>query len=287
MKAKIGMAIIITLAGAIICGGGYLYGKPVNDAYNEAIDLIENGSYEKALETFENTNHNTLEREDFKSDMNNSGLWWCYRDTVYLYSYAMARTEYASEPKHMTEANDYLELIPTDYSGALNEEIKAFRESFKPQYEEYLEEAEKLKNSVPYVGMSENNINDTVLGCDYEIVHNYSWRNGEKIQANVYRFRKYGKIIFVARCLNGCVDSLSDYRDDPWANGKGSASKRIEKAKNSNSTKSTTSTYSTKKSTDPYNVNDYSDPEDFYDDNFDDFWDYEDAEDYYNEHYDD
>ena len=43
---------------------------------------------------------------------------------------------------------------------------------------------------------------------------------------------------------------------------------------------------SNKSSDDPYNVNDYSDPEDFYDDNYDDFYDYEDAEDYYNEHYD-
>ncbi len=32
---------------------------------------------------------------------------------------------------------------------------------------------------------------------------------------------------------------------------------------------------------DKYNVYDYNDPEDFYEDNYDDFWDYEDAEDYY------
>lgn len=38
---------------------------------------------------------------------------------------------------------------------------------------------------------------------------------------------------------------------------------------------------STKK--DKYNVYDYADPEDFYEDNYDDFWDYEDAEDYYRE----
>lgn len=42
----------------------------------------------------------------------------------------------------------------------------------------------------------------------------------------------------------------------------------------------------TKKSTtkyDEFNVYDYDDPEDFYEDNYDDFWEYEDAEDYYNE----
>ena len=47
--------------------------------------------------------------------------------------------------------------------------------------------------------------------------------------------------------------------------------------KKSSSRKKTT----TKK--DKYNVYDYKDPEDFYEDNYDDFWDYEDAEDYYRE----
>ena len=37
---------------------------------------------------------------------------------------------------------------------------------------------------------------------------------------------------------------------------------------------------------DEYNVYDYYDPEDFYEDNYDDFYDYEDAEDYYNEAWD-
>lgn len=41
------------------------------------------------------------------------------------------------------------------------------------------------------------------------------------------------------------------------------------------------------KSADPYNVYDYSDPEEFYEDNYDDFWDYEEAEDYYNSYHDD
>lgn len=45
--------------------------------------------------------------------------------------------------------------------------------------------------------------------------------------------------------------------------------------------KTTRKKASTKK--DKYNVYDYADPEDFYEDNYDDFWDYEDAEDYYRE----
>jgi hypothetical protein len=41
----------------------------------------------------------------------------------------------------------------------------------------------------------------------------------------------------------------------------------------------------TTQKSDPYNAKDYMDPEDFYEDNYDDFWDFEDAEDYWDEHH--
>ena len=52
----------------------------------------------------------------------------------------------------------------------------------------------------------------------------------------------------------------------------------------------TTKRYTTttkKKRYDPYNAADYVDPEDFYDDNYDNFFDYYDAENYYYDHCDD
>ena len=48
--------------------------------------------------------------------------------------------------------------------------------------------------------------------------------------------------------------------------------------------KKTTTRKQTTTKKDKYNAGDYKDPEDFYEDNYDDFWDYEDAEDYYREH---
>ena len=52
--------------------------------------------------------------------------------------------------------------------------------------------------------------------------------------------------------------------------------------KNTTTKKSTTTTKkSSSESSDRLNAKDYRDPEDFYDDNYDDFFDYEDAEDYY------
>ncbi|MBQ8119923.1 MAG: hypothetical protein IJ172_04005 [Ruminococcus sp.] len=51
--------------------------------------------------------------------------------------------------------------------------------------------------------------------------------------------------------------------------------------RNTATSKKTTTHKKTTTRKDKYNVYDYNDPEDFYEDNYDDFWDYEDAEDYY------
>ena len=48
----------------------------------------------------------------------------------------------------------------------------------------------------------------------------------------------------------------------------------------------TTKSYNKNKYYDEYNVYDYDDPEDFYEDNYDDFYDFEDAEDYFDEAWD-
>lgn len=292
MKRKtVYIIVILLLVCAMTFGGMYLNKKSIDNAYNYAITLIQNGSYEGALTELEKASPNLLDRKEFMNDMKYGKLKEAYKNIVPLYAYTLAQLEYNSENRYMQTVNDYLELIPVDYSGELCEEIKTFKGNFKPQYDEFLaeqkqlaeeqrkkdeekrrireqEEAEQLKKSLPYVGMSESKINGTVLGTNYEIVHNYEWIKGERIRANVYRFKKGNAIIFVARCLNGRVDSISDYRDDPWV------------------IRSTTPSKKSQKDDDPYNVNDYSNEEDFYYDNYDDFWDYEDAEDYYNEHHD-
>ncbi len=87
------------------------------------------------------------------------------------------------------------------------------------------------------------------------------------IQRNIYDFMRDNARIFTARCVEGTVIQVWDYRNDPIR-------PYIPK-------KSTT----TDKEDDPYDVNDYSNEEDFYYDHYDDFFDYYDAEDYYDEHH--
>ena len=283
VKTKIYIAIVLVLICAMIFGGIYLNQKSIDTAYNYAITLIQNGSYEGALGELEKANPNILNRKDFKSDMKYGSLNKCYKNTLPLYAYALAQQEYNAEDMYMQTVNDYLALIPSDYSGELSEEIKTFEGNFKLQYDEFLaeqkrqaeermkiereQEAERLRNSVPYVGMSESQINSTSLGKYANVWHNTEIIKGStRATANIYEFKKGNATVFQARCLQGKVVKVWDYRDDPRIVDRSAPKKKVKKE-------------------DPYNVNDYSSEEDFYDDHYDDFWDYEDAEDYYREHH--
>lgn len=280
MKTKI---CIITAIIVILCAIStfwYIDYKTTEEAYIQSIEYIKNGEYDSAIKHLDIANKEECDREDFyydvKYDKSTSAY---YKDSAYLYAYSFAVSEYNTS-KSMNYIDRYLRLIPDNYSKTLSNEINAFKEKFGKEYEEYLleqarkreiEEDKKIRNSVPFVGMSESRINDTILGTNYEIVHNSEYIKGEKVRANIYRFKKGNGIIFVARCLQGKVVKVIDYRDDPWVIPNSSSSSYKSKSDDD----------------DPYNVNDYSTPEDFYDDNYDDFWDYEEAEDYYNSYHDD
>ena len=295
MKTKIYIVTVLFVIVAMIFGGIYLNKKSIDNAYNYAITLIQNGSYEGALSELENANPNLLDRKEFKDDLKYHKLNEAYKNTVPLYAYALAQAEYNDENKSMYTVNDYLELIPTDYSGELCEEIKTFKGNFKPQYEEYLaerkrldeelmrkvEESErqfyaKLRTKIPYEGMSESDINKTIMGNYHEIdtsskygYTKYYWRTNS------------GEIMLIVTCKDRKVTSVSRYG---WGYFWTEYIKPIWNGTNPYKNKKSNSS---KKKEDPYNVNDYSDPEDFYYDNYDDFWEYEEAEDYYNRYHED
>ncbi len=156
----------------LVFGGIYLYNKSVDEAYNNTITLIKNGSYEQALTKLENANSDVLSRKGFKKSIQRGNLRECYKNTVYLYAYAQARFEYDSENKKMADIDEYLKFIPSDYNGELKEEITVFKVSFKQEYDEYLAEKERaeekyinsLKNKLPYEGMQKNIYPTQLLG---------------------------------------------------------------------------------------------------------------------------
>lgn len=278
------LSLLVILA---LCGKEFV----TYSTYNSATVDIENGSYEDAIVKFEIGNSVYLDRDSFLRDAKYKSTFNLYKNTLPLYAYSLAQIEY--KERNMESTNSYLKLISADYSGEFCEEIKAFKESFDLEYEEYLaekerlekeeeaekrkeeaekrkKEAERIKKIVPYVGMSEYYIAKTILGNNFELIHSFKMVDGLRENVNVYRFKKGTTIIFYARCMRGQVISVNDYRDDPWE------------------TEGYTFSWSSEETDDdaPYNAKDYYDPEDFYEDNYDDFWDYEEAEDYYYEHCD-
>lgn len=143
-----------------------------------------------------------------------------------------------------------------------NEEL-----SRKKEEEEY---SRKVRYGVPFVGMRERDIGNTTLGKPSDKVrHNYDYSRGERTRANLYDFcNYYGKVIFIARCVNGVVKQVWDERKEAQVNP-----------------------YPAKKPTNPTtskkfdsDVDEFGDAEDYYDWYYDDYYDFEDAEEYFDEY---
>ena len=300
-KTKIGVALLLIVL--IIVGSIYLDRKSIDDAYHRAITFIEDGSYEDALRALEMANPEVLSREDFWHIRRYEDPSKFYKNTIPLYAYALAQIEYNGD-KYLYQINDYLELIPRNYSGELSEEIKKFREEFEPQYAELVEKDRKeieavgikhekeekeylaeLKNKIPYEGMYIGYIHATAAGEADK--HTTRYMPGKDNRPDDYLDKYYwyaddGKsIVLIVECEYDFVTKVTKYFEGVYWTSEGTPNFGATKPKK------TTKKYYETEDDDPYNVNDYSDPEDFYYDNYDDFWEYEEAEDYYNRYHDD
>ncbi len=282
MKKRICIMIVLLMIVSIIALGVYMRQRAFDDAYHDAIALMSRGSYEGAISEFEKANSDMIDRDNFLRNVDLQRIRMPYKNTIPLYAYALAQIEYNNDGD-LTVVNNYLEVIPEDYQGELNQEINVFKNNFKPQYEEFLveqerivakkkaeeskREVEKIRNGVPYVGMKEYFIDKTSLGAPSPTIrHNSQMISGKVYQANLYDFKEGSKTIFTARCVQGKVTEVWDERNTPENIYRPSTSHRNDATE------------------DPYNAKDYYDAEDFYDDYEDEFYDYEEAEEYYNEH---
>lgn len=292
MKKRICIIISLLLISSIVISGICLHQKAVETAYNNAVTMIQSGSYEDALDELEKVN-SKINRADFLWDMQYKKISSSYKNTLPLYAYALAQLNY-NESRSLSTVNDCLGLIPKSYSGELHEEIETFRENFKSEYDVYLaEEARKkaeyerrqrlsYKDKIPYEGMSEAYISDTAMGPyhDYESKLVGKGTRHQNVWHKYYWKTDAGKTILIVECVDEKVFSVAKYYDNTqWT----SDGKPIFKQKGSSSS----SSYKKKTyNDDKYDVKDYYAAEDFYYDHYDDFYDYEEAEDYYNEHSD-
>lgn len=224
--------------------------------YDEAVRLIASGKYEQAASVLVK-----IEDRDYKDT-----------DALIL----ICRAHMAYNDGNLEEAYHAVKLANLSYEAdALSSEIADFKNTVINKYDSYLfaqeqqakrEYEERIKNGVPFVGMPESKISSTSLGAPSEKVrHNRERKDGQQYTANLYDFYQNRERIFTARCVQGEVIEVWDWR-------KGNTSSYVPKGNSSGSSM-----------LDP-SVDGFRNPEDFYDYYWDDFFDYEDAEAYYYEH---
>lgn len=227
--------------------------------YDQAEILIVQEKYEEAL-----ANLKKIESKNIK-------------DTKSLINLCEAHIAYSENDLAMAWFKlSYVSLH--NQTNAQKEKVEAFKETVNEKFNKYIaeetkkeekERKKKIISKVPFVGMSESEIEYTSLGKpSSKVRHNKQRINGKAYTANLYDFKVGTKIIFTAICVRGKVTEVWDKRNEQKNTYIPSKKKKIDS------------------NDDPYNANEYSDAEDFYDDYYDDFYDFEDAEDYYNEHTD-
>ena len=254
------IALIVTGSAALIYFGVSIAlsinaGNVRAKTYEEAQALVKSGSYEEAEEKLR-----TMDDAGYKDTE-------AYLDLCRVYirykKGDIAGAYHALEDTHFKDADDpenkkLLKLLPElkkEYYAELEKQRKEAAEAYE----------NKVKNGVPFAGMSESDIAKTSLGApSKEVRHNKKGIRGEFITTNIYDFYDDGHYIFSAVYWEHQVQKVFDYRDEPLHH----------------------IGFSGRKSSpdDPYDAKSYSDEEDFYYDHYDDFCDFEDAEDYYREH---
>ena len=263
--AWIGLLLLAALFAYIIfCAVG---SSKLESAYKKAQSLMAEGDYKQAgavLETIK-------EKSPFDTE---ALLLICEAHNSYNVGYI----DWAHW--RMQEA---LKWYKSSYYYTAPEGSEEFMQLLESEYDDYLarerekkeQETEvKIKTGVPFVGMDESRIGDTILGKPSSTSTYYAWRKylgkTERHKGNSYYFKKDGNIIFVAYCMFGIVEEVEDYRNDPWVPY--------------TPKKGSTITYDNSSDDDSPSVDGFSSPEDFYDWYYDEFFDYYEAEDYYYSH---
>lgn len=256
--------LVIVVILIVLCVAGYMvvsliqYNNECVKPYKQAIEYIYAGKYKDAIELL-----SPLSRKEFADSEDLTQL--CSG----ILAYERGDLEWAW---YRFKKLDYLE----DLTAEENAQIDEFLPVLKEEYWAYLEAeliAEqkatdlKITTGVPYVGMPESRIDDTILGRHDDTRTNFECISGEQYLATVYVFMEGNKEIFSARCVRGSVTEVWDWRDSP-------------------AYVSNTSSNTTTNDDDRYDAASYRNADDFYYDHYDDFFDYYDAENYYREHHD-
>ena len=280
-----------------------IYGKYVTDFYgsiylsNERKDLVEVVNYiQKSL--IENTNKSLKKRLSNKTKKyvqltvkallviiivfigctNLQARYYYHRaqTLIDLELYDEAYYQLA----HLRKIKEKYKVVYYSYD-EINSLIQMTLDKDKEQDEEE-RILSSLKGSPPHVGLNEKYIDKTMYGSpSSDIRHDTEIIDGIEYTTNIYDFIENDEVVLTVRCANNEVIEVIDYTKSTSTstsiNQKENSSKKSQsssQSRYSNQSKSTSNK-------DRYNVYDYDNPEDFYEDNYDDFDGYDDAETYW------
>ncbi len=152
-------------------------------------------------------------------------------------------------------------------------------EAARKAEEEQIAREYKIHHSLPFVGLAESFIDQTVLGPSSRVDTNgYAYLDGHRETGTLYYFKNASnQVYFCVFCKGGRVAAVYDNRDGNshypgrLINGAGSVGHNDSLSSQSSNA-------------DPYHASDYLDEEEFYEDHWDDFFDFDDAEEYWRTH---
>lgn len=258
-----GVILLVILIVLILCGG--ISSTIASERYEKSMALISSGDYKQASELLEK-----IKKKNYKDA---EGLFLlCEAHLEYEERLIWLAQNKLKEARRWYQTHIYFDP-PEDINSFmtfLEKDESAARAAAAERERQVLEY--KIKNGVPFEGMPESRIGDTILGKPSDNVEKR--RRWQYINSNlrveyyeyVYSFyNKNGYLVFEAVCVGGNVRRVNDYRKNPVA--------PFDPSK-----------YRGKIYDNSPSVDGFSNPEDFYDWYYDDFFDYEEAEDYYYSH---
>lgn len=229
--------------------------------YFRAVSLYDGGSYSEAKEAFERIKEaDVMDTKEYIS-LCEAQMYFSDKNIGAAHFNTFQLTFRYMSKKQKEAFSEFKEKVNKEHMENLGKQSEKRRK-------EYLE---KIAKGVPYVGMIESDIGKTSLGSPSAPVrHSYEIIGGERYTVNIYDFKRGGKVVFTAQCVNRKIVRVSDFRN--YAFDENNKPYYPENSSGSS------------KDDDPYNAKDYSNEEDFYEDNYDYFLDFYEAEEYYREH---
>lgn len=291
----ISFTVVITVVVAAYC----IYNASI---YNKAVEHLQHRSFDEAGEVLKKYDELVDDLMYADSEIEQKRCLAKYPETDFFKDFPsiLAYTHIGmlwDDDDNLYKIHKLLSIIPNDYSGKFSRDISDIRAENDEAYRQYTEQREKeraeqeaarkaeMHTRMPYIGMSEEYIDDTMVGKSDS--YRFDRDNKGHIRSTLYSWRAYnGKdVVLVVTCKDDKVTDITKYYENVYWNSDGTPNFGATKPSYSKSysTKSSSGYSGSKKSSSKYSGNGYDDAyDDVYSDGEPDWDRYDEDEDYAN-----